>query len=200
MCLNTETCGTGRSTGCPPVPCGLRAVPGGSAPLPLPRADDHDCDWLQGSCWAPTVPRARDLQPRSLTRGHGCLSSPGRGPLRPWLCGVWSGPARVGRTLAGDPLGTQHLGPGAEPPAAFSASRMGGAALTLPQETGLCSCLCSRLVSSGQPREGRDHGRGAPLSAPRMGLPRCPRGIWAGVASGDCLSFQWFLAMFCLEG
>lgn len=97
-------------------------------------------------------------------------------------------------------LGTQHLGPGAEPPAAFSASRMGGAALTLPQETGLCSCLCSRLVSSGQPREGRDHGRGAPLSAPRMGLPRCPRGIWAGVASGDCLSFQWFLAMFCLEG
>lgn len=87
--MNTETCGTGRSSGCPPVPCGLWAVPGGSAPLPLPRVDDRDRDRLQGSCWAPTAPRAGDLQPRALTRGHGCLSSPGRGPLRPWLCGVW---------------------------------------------------------------------------------------------------------------
>ena len=112
----------------------------------------------------------------------------------------WGGSARVGRTLAGDPLETQHHEPGAEPPAALGASHTGGAARTLPQETGLRSCLCSCLVSAGQPREGRFHERGAPPSAPRMGLPRCPRGIWAGVASGDCLSFQWFLAVFCLEG
>lgn len=144
------------------------------------------------ACWGSAAPRPH--------------SGP-RLPVQPWVrpsqalvmrCLVQ--PARVGRTLAGDPPGTQHHEPGAEPPAAFGASRMGGAAHTPPQETGLRSCLCSRLVSGGQPREGRFHERGAPLSAPRMGLPRCPCGIWAGVVSGDCLSFQWFLAMFCLEG
>ncbi|CAN0563273.1 unnamed protein product [Rangifer tarandus platyrhynchus] len=36
MRLNTETCGTGRSSGCPPVPCGVRAVPGGLHPCPCP--------------------------------------------------------------------------------------------------------------------------------------------------------------------
>lgn len=34
--MNTETCGTGRSSGCPPVPCGVRAVPGGLHPCPCP--------------------------------------------------------------------------------------------------------------------------------------------------------------------
>lgn len=59
---------------------------------------------LQRSCWGPTGPRAGDLQPRSLSRGHGCLPSPRRGPLRPWLCSVRGGPAR-GSDACGDPLG-----------------------------------------------------------------------------------------------
>ena len=198
--MNTETSGTGRSSGCPPVPCGLWAVPGGSAPLPLPRADDRDHDQLQGSVGPPWCHVLGICSPAPSLRATAACPALGEAPSGPGYAVSQGGSAPVGRTLAGDPPGTQHHEPGTEPPAALGASCTGGAACTLPQKTGLRSCLCSRLVSGGQPREGRFHERGAPLSAPRMGLPRCPRGIWAGVASGDCLSFQWFLAVFCLEG
>lgn len=63
-------------------------------PRPWPGLMTVTVTRLWGSCWAPMWPCAGDLQPCSLTRGHGCLFSPGRGPLRPWVCSVRGGPAR----------------------------------------------------------------------------------------------------------
>lgn len=194
--FNMETCGTGWHSGCPSVPCGLRSVPGGSARPPLARADDRGRDptsaFLLGPhramCWgsAASLPLSGSrlpAQPQERPSQALVMQCPGRPSS--WVGCLWG------------PIGTQHHEPGAELPVVLL--HICGAARTLPQETGLCSCLCSCLVSRGQAGEGQAHERGAPLSAPRTGLPRCPRGTWAGVASGDCLSFQWFLAMSGLE-
>lgn len=141
---------------------------------------------LWGSCWAPTWPCAGDLQPCSLTWGHGCLFSLGREAL--------SGPGYAVSRGGGPARGLDTDWAQAWCRAARGASYMSAVQPGRYPEMGLCSCLCSCLVSSGQAGEGRATRR-AHLSAPRTGLPTCPHGTWASVASGDCLSFQWFLGM-----
>lgn len=76
--FNTEMCGTGWSSGCPSVPAGsgrsqeaLHHRPGQGFD------DDRDRDRLWGFLLGPTWPCAGDLQPCSLTWGHGCCSASG---------------------------------------------------------------------------------------------------------------------------
>lgn len=61
-------------------PAGSGRAPGGLHHRPWPGLMTVTVTRLWGSCWAPTWPCVGDLQPCSLTWGHGCLFSLGRGP------------------------------------------------------------------------------------------------------------------------
>lgn len=133
---------------------------------PWPGADDRDVTRLWGSCWAP---RGRVLGICSLAPhlGSRLPVQPQARPSQAWVCSVRAAQL-VGWTLTGHKPGAPSC------PALPTCLRIW--LRTLPQEMGLCSCLCSCLVSSGQAGEGR---------APQEGHLSLPPGRGSQHASWD---------------